>query len=163
MSVYANQTSVSPDRSRAEIEKTLTRYGTTGFMYGWSERGAVIGFMMNSKQYKTILKLPSKDAFMRSEKGRRRTSSQIQGAFDQATRQRWRALALVIKAKLEAVESEISTVETWGYVAWMVLPNGQTVGQWMMPQLEVIYQSGKMPPLLPGGEIIDAEVNDASI
>jgi hypothetical protein len=65
---------------------------------------------------------------------------------------------LLIKAKLEAVESEISTVET-EFMTWMVLPNGETVGQWMMPQLEAIYQSGKMPPLLPGGDhIVDGEI-----
>jgi hypothetical protein len=154
---YANQTSVSPDRSRAEIEKILTRYGATGFMYGWSDRGAVIGFMMGGKQYKCVLHLPNKDDFMRSEKGRRRTSLQAQGAFDQASRQRWRALALVIKAKLEAVESKISTVET-EFMPWMVLPNGETVGQWMTPKLDAIYKTGKLPPLLPGGDVLNGEV-----
>lgn len=155
---YANQTSVSPDKSRAEIERTLTRYGATGFMYGWSERGAVIGFMMRGKQYKCVLHLPNKNDFLLSEKGRRRTALQAQGAWDQATKQRWRALALVIKAKLEAVESEISTVES-EFLNWMVLPNGQTVGDWMKPQLDAIYQSGKMPPLLPGGdEFVNGEV-----
>lgn len=157
MTRYAQQTSVSPDRSRAEIERTLTRYGATGFMYGWSERGAVIGFMLHGKQYKCLLELEDKDKYLRSEKGRRRTSLQAQGAWEQATRQRWRALSLVIKAKLEAVESKISTVET-EFLPWMVLPNGVTVGQWMVPQLDAIYQSGKMPPLLPGGDVIDAEV-----
>ena len=157
MTKYAQQTSVSPDRSRAEIERTLTRYGATGFMYGWSERGAVIGFMLRGKQYKCLLELEDKDKYLRSEKGRRRTSLQAQGAWEQAIRQRWRALSLVIKAKLEAVESKISTVET-EFLPWMVLPNGETVGQWMAPQLDAIYQSGKMPPLLPGGDVIDAEV-----
>jgi hypothetical protein len=157
MTKYASQTSVSPDRSRAEIEKTLTRYGATGFMYGWSERGAVIGFMMRGKQYKCLLELESKHKYQVSEKGRRRGSAQAQGAWEQATRQRWRALALVIKAKLEAVESTISTVET-EFLPWMVLPNGETVGQWMGPQLDVIYQSGQMPLLLPGGDVINAEV-----
>lgn len=160
MTKYANQTSVSPDRSRAEIERTLTRYGATGFMYGWSERGAVIGFMIKGKQYKCLLELESKEIYIRSEKGRRRTTLQVQGAWEQATRQRWRALALVIKAKLEAVESKISTVES-EFLPWMVLPNGETVGQWMVPQLEVIYKSGKMPPLLPGGDVvIDAEIHE---
>ena len=156
MSTYASQTSVSPDRSRTEIERTLERYGATGFMYGWSEKGAVIGFMLNGKQYKAFLQLPDKSLFLKSEKGRRRTAIQAQGAFDQTVRQRWRAMALVIKAKLEAVQSEISTIES-EFMPWMVLPNGQTVGQWMLPQLEVIYQSGNMPPLLPGGDVVDAE------
>ena len=35
MSRYAEQTSVAAERSRAEIEGTLTRYGATAFMYGW--------------------------------------------------------------------------------------------------------------------------------
>lgn len=44
-------------------------------------------------------------------------------------------------------------------MTWMVLPNGQTVGQWMMPQLDAIYENGTMPPLLPGGdEIVEGEV-----
>ncbi|RJP53598.1 MAG: hypothetical protein C4583_04230 [Anaerolineaceae bacterium] len=158
MAVYANQTSVSPDRSRAEIERTLQRYGATGFMYGWSERGAVIGFMLNGRQYRAVLEIPARDAFRKSERGRSRTVTQMSNAHEQALRQRWRALALVIKAKLEAVNSNISTVET-EFLPWMVLPNGQTVGQWMMPQLDAIYQSGKMPPLLPGGdESVDGEV-----
>jgi len=155
---YANQTSVSPVRSRAEIERTLSRYGASGFMYGWSERGAVLGFMLNEKQYKVILKMPEKTMFARSEKGRRRTASQTDQAYEQATRQRWRAMALVIKAKLEAVQSNISTVES-EFLAWMVLPNGETVGQWMAPQIDAIYSTGKMPPLLPGGDgVITAEV-----
>lgn len=149
---YASQTTVSTDKSRAEIERTLTRYGATGFMYGWSERGALIGFQMRNRQYKTILTIPAKDGFSRSERGIRRTADQARIAWEQAVRQRWRALALVIKAKLEAVESEISTVET-EFLDWMVLPNGQTVGQWMSPQLEAIYASGKMPPLLPSGDL----------
>lgn len=52
MSKYASKTEVSTDRSRAEIERTLTRYGATGFMYGWTEKGAVIGFQIKDKQYK---------------------------------------------------------------------------------------------------------------
>jgi hypothetical protein len=31
------------------------------------------------------------------------------------------------------------------------LPNGKgTVGDWIMPQISKAYESGKMPPLLPG-------------
>lgn len=154
---YAKQTNVSPDKSRVEIERTLTRYGATGFMYGWSERGALIGFMMQNRQYRCVLELDNKEMYLRTDKGRRRTSLQAHGAWEQATRQRWRALALVIKAKLEAVESRISTVEM-EFMPWMVLPNGETVGQWMGPQLDVIYRSGKMPPLLPGGDVVEGEV-----
>jgi len=32
------------------------------------------------------------------------------------------------------------------------MPNNQTVGQWLAPQIEQVYLTGKMPPLLPGAE-----------
>ena len=47
MTRYAEKTSVASDRSRAEIEKTLVRYGADQFMYGWQEDKAVVGFRMN--------------------------------------------------------------------------------------------------------------------
>jgi hypothetical protein len=30
-----------------------------------------------------------------------------------------------------------------------VLPNGQTAGQWLAPQIEKVYLTGYMPALLP--------------
>jgi hypothetical protein len=36
-------------------------------------------------------------------------------------------------------------------LAHIGLPNGKgTVGNWLMPQIDKAYESGKMPPLLPG-------------
>lgn len=32
---YAERTVVSPEKSRGEIERVLSRYGAKGFMYGW--------------------------------------------------------------------------------------------------------------------------------
>ena len=42
MTRYAADTQVSVDASRAEIERTLTRYGATAFMYGWDADRAII-------------------------------------------------------------------------------------------------------------------------
>lgn len=64
-------------------------------------------------------------------------------------RQRWRALALVIKAKLEAIESGITTVDA-EFLAHLVLPDGRTYGEFALPQIDEVYRSGAMPPLLPG-------------
>ena len=58
---------------------------------------------------------------------------------------------LIVKAKLEAIEAGISTIER-EFLADVVMPNNQTVGQWLAPQIEQVYLSGKMPPLLPGAE-----------
>ena len=150
MTRYAESTEVSSDRSRAEIDRTLARYGATSFMYGRSETNAMIVFEMKGRRVKFVLPLPdrnSKEFTHTPNRGTRRSQSQIEAAYEQAVRQRWRALALVIKAKLEAVETGITEFED-EFMAHIVLPNGQTVGQWMKPQIATAYNNKTMPPLL---------------
>lgn len=97
------------------------------------------------------LPLPSPEdrEFTVTPAGRTRTASAAAGAYEQAVRQRWRALALVVKAKLEAVEAGISTVER-EFLADITLPGGTTVGEWATPQLAAVYAGGPMPALMPG-------------
>jgi len=68
--------------------------------------------------------------------------------WEQACRQRWRALALVIKAKLEAVGSGISVFEE-EFLANIVMPDGSTFGAYALPQIEHIYETRELPALLP--------------
>jgi hypothetical protein len=148
---FARDTHVSVDRSKAEIEQLLRRYGADQFFTGWDADAAVIGFRAQGRFVKFHLPLPSRtDAkFTRTpSRGTRRTSSEADRHWEQACRQRWRALALVIKAKLEAVASGITTFED-EFLAHVVMPDGQSVGDWVRPQVEDAYLSGKMPPLLP--------------
>lgn len=150
MAKYAETTAVSSDRSRAEIERVLARYGANRFMYGWDQESAVIAFEMQGRRIQFRLPLPDRDAeeFTQTPTGRQRAAAQAADAYDQAVRQRWRALALVIKAKLEAVDAGITVFED-EFMAHIVLPSGETVGNWMRPQIEASYRSGTMPPLLP--------------
>ena len=96
-----------------------------------------------------ILPLPDRQAreFTHHSKGVRDESAQAR-LYEQAVRQRWRALALVIKAKLEAVEAGISEFED-EFLAHVMLPGGQTVGEWMRPQVAEAYLTRQMPPMLP--------------
>lgn len=152
---YAEQTSVSSEKSRAEIEATLRRYGADGFMYGWEMNRAVVAFQMEGRRVRFDLPMPDPAApeFTETPTGKERSEAQAEKAWEQACRQRWRALALVIKAKLEAVDSGITEFED-EFLAHIALPDGQTVGRWIKPQLEQSYQSGAMPSLLPppGGD-----------
>lgn len=77
-----------------------------------------------------------------------RTDAQAQAAYEQDVRQRWRALCLCIKAKLEAVEAGITTFED-EFMAHIVLPNGQTMSQHATPMIAQAYETGNVPPLLP--------------
>ncbi len=152
MSRYAADTSVSAERSRAEIEKTLGRYGATSFMYGWdAERGAVIVFELEGRRIRFLLPMPDRNdkRFTETPTGKVRSPQQAEKEWEQAQRQAWRALNLVVKAKLEAVESGITTFED-EFLAHIMLPDGSTVGQMMAPQLALTYESGAMPKGLPG-------------
>jgi hypothetical protein len=149
---YAAGTSVPIDRTRTEIERLLVRYGATAFQYGWEDDRSAISFKLADRYVRILLPMPDLADFRQSETGRRRTESAAQAAYDQAVRARWRALLLIIKAKLEAIAGGISTLER-EFLADVVMPDSQTVGQWLAPQLEAAYQSGRMPPLLPGADI----------
>jgi hypothetical protein len=156
---YAEGTEVSVSRSKAEIEELLMRYGADQFVSGWEspEAGegarAVIGFRAEGRNVRFELPLPRRDdqAFSRTPTGRQRKNPEdAQRAWEQAQRQRWRALALVVKAKLEAVETGITTFEE-EFLAHIVIPgSGKTIGEWIRPQVEAAYVHGKAIKLLPG-------------
>lgn len=98
------------------------------------------------------LPLPDRNdkRFFRTPHGRRqRTPDEAFRAWEQACRSNWRALALCVKAKLEAVTTGITTFEA-EFLAHFVMPNGQTLGQVAIPQLEQASKEGRMPQLLLG-------------
>jgi hypothetical protein len=151
MAKYAEGTEVSSSRSREEIERILTRYGATQFMYGWQEGRAVIAFVAAGKQVRFVLPMPDRnDPEIRLTPERRtvRSKEAQDSAYEQAVRQKWRALALVIKAKLEAVSAGITVFED-EFLAHIMLPNGQTAGEYLVPQIEEAYRTGIMPARLP--------------
>lgn len=151
MTRYASETSVSAEKSRLEIEQTLKRYGADQFMYGYDSEKAAVRFRAHEKFVAFVLPMPDPKAEefrWVKHAGRtfptRRTDVQATAAYEQAIRQRWRAFALVIKAKLEAVDSGITTFED-EFMAHVLLPDGTTVGDFMRPQIEEAYAKGIMP------------------
>lgn len=139
---YANKTSVPIDRSQGEIKKILSKYNATSFAYGEQGEKSVVMFEMNGRRIKFVLPMPKKPSAGA-------TQASIK-TYDQLCRSRWRALVLAIKAKLECVETGITTLEQ-EFLAHIVLPNGSTVGEAITPQLALAYQEKKMPPLLGYG------------
>lgn len=153
MSTYASGTSVSSEKSRNEIESTLRRYGADEFAYATNRNQAMVAFAAQGRRIRFTMPLPPIDAkeFTHTPKtGKRRAPAAATEAWEQGTRQRWRALALMIKAKLEAVESGIVTFEE-EFGMYVLLPDGSTFGEWGSPQIAHAYETNTMPALMPGG------------
>ena len=147
---YAANTDVSSEASKAEIERTLKRYGATSFGYATDERErALVQFKACGRFVRFILIMPKRSEFYyraaaNQHAGMQRTPAEVDAAYEQAIRQSWRAMLLIIKAKLEAVEAKIVTFED-EFLPYTVLPNGETVAEWMQPQVDEAYKSGLMP------------------
>ena len=153
---YASDTSVSSDRSQAEIKSTLQRYGASRYAFFEEDERSAIVFKFNHRRLRFDLPLPSRtaDGFVYRFYDGKKTDSVLpigkqRDKWEQACRQRWRALALAIKAKLEAVESGITTFEE-EFLAHIVMPNGKTIGEHIVPQVPQICDTGVLPKLIPG-------------
>lgn len=149
MATYATDTVVTVQKSKADIENELRRFGCDR-LASFEEPGrAGVVFERLGVRFRVVLELGSANDHQRTKTGIVRSAAQQREAFDKETRRRWRALFLVIKAKLVAVEEGISTVEE-EFLAWAMLPSGETVGDIVMPQIREVVRTGQLPPLMPG-------------
>lgn len=149
MTRYAAGTTVSADRSLAEIQNILRRYGADGFGYAEISGIAKVEFKAHDRYVRFVVTMPSRTnrEFTSTSQGRQRSKESAYKAWEAACRQRWRALALCIKAKLEAVESGISQFED-EFLAQIVLPNGKTVSEMVRPAVAEAYLTGSVPTML---------------
>jgi len=152
MGRYANNTSVSPEKSQAEIQNTLRKYGADRFGTMEEKNKAHVMFSYSGLSIQISIDLPSRSEFEKTTTGRDRITVAIETAHNQEIRQRWRALLLAIKAKLEAIECGISTIEE-EFMAFVIMPDGLPLSSHILPKLQTMVKTGKMPKLLSyGGE-----------
>jgi hypothetical protein len=136
--MYAQATTVPVGKTRAEIEALLERHKARqyGTAVDYDQRRALVNFRLHDRIVRFSIELPDQRKMNASRYG-------------QAERQRWRALLLVIKAKLESVENQIEAFEQ-AFLAQIVMPNNVTVGDLVHPMVLEAYKSGRMPAgLLP--------------
>lgn len=147
---YAADTTVPISKSKVEIDQLLQRAGATQRgMATDDEKGTAIlhfaiappGAPADRRHVRIVLPMPKLSDMPAP---RTRKSKSRQQMLEQAQRARWRALALVIKAKLEAVEVGITTIER-EFFADIALPNGQSIHEALRPGLREAYASGQMP------------------
>lgn len=139
-STFAKSTTVSVSRTKVEIEELLAKHGA--FQYGIANNEkqgfAICFFSLDNRQVQIKLPLPESKKYNSDQ------------AWAQATRSRWRCLLLILKAKLELIELQLSTVQR-EFLADVRLPDGRSVSEWLEKDLDAAYLSGNMPPMLGMG------------
>lgn len=142
---FAERTSVPVSKTRAEIEQLLAKSKASMYIVGTDhEKGeARVQFKAHERIIRFVMRLPD--------------PKKMSGArVEQEERRVWRALLLVIKAKLESVASGIETFDS-AFLAQIVMPNDATVMSTMAPFLVEAYKGGKMPKGLTAiaGEVVE--------
>ncbi|MDB4997580.1 MAG: hypothetical protein JWM74_5012 [Myxococcaceae bacterium] len=137
---YAKRTKVPADRTRGEIEKLLKTNGASAFAYASDVGKVMIIFVMNDRRLRFVVPMPIVNKTGTNERDVARE-----------TARRWRSLLLLVKAKLEAVESKIVGFDE-EFLAHIVI-GGETVGdRWTAEAAELLADPHrKLPPLLGAG------------
>jgi hypothetical protein len=139
VSLYAEGTEVSVEQSKAEIERILVRFGASHYGVMHAPDAAQVIFRAHGRNVRFDLRFPPvTDKQFRT--GRRRPED----AHAAEVRRRWRALCMVIKAKLESVQTGITSFEE-EFLAHLVLEDGQTVAEHMIPKLPAASNVRQLP------------------
>lgn len=167
MTRYAASTSVPMERSRAEIERILSKYGATRFgTMNEADGSATVYFEFKGRQIQLPVPMPPRTdkRFARDKYGMARVGTQRDRLWEQEQRRRWRVLVITIKAVLEAVETGLVTFEQVFLAHIIVIPGtfeeaflahiviipgtARTVGEAIVPKLDALYSGVSLPALL---------------
>lgn len=136
---FAKKTEVPMHKTQMEIRVMLTKAGAESYAT-FEERGsAMVAFRLSGRNIRIKIKLVMPNANETANGAKQR---------EQIDRTAWRALKLVIHAKLESVESKIETLEE-AFLAHVVMPSGRTVYEEIREPIAIDYKGGNVP-LLPG-------------
>jgi hypothetical protein len=161
---YAKGTSVSVEKSRAEIESLIIRRGAEEYTSGLRADKALIQFKLRDRVVRFVLPLPqATDKGFQRKKRRSYTvttsESERQAMAEQASREKWRALRIAILAKLESIESGIEQFEE-AFFSQIVDPaTNRTLYETFQEPLALAYANQDGRPLrLPSQDEIEGEV-----
>ena len=144
---YAEGTTVGIDATTNQIRKLLLVAGATHYAFGEGPDKGGIQFALNGLHYRFEVKRPTwADLYDRYRDPRRVDQTR---AVEDEWRRRWRARLLWIKAMIEFAEVEPDAFSE-AMLGSLVLPDGQRLAAWSIPQIEAAYSDGTMPPLMLG-------------
>lgn len=152
---YAETTVVSVEKSISEIIALIKKAGANRVAQAEEPGLIAIQFFLEDRMLRFSVQLAAIEDMPAADRhGYRLDPAVREKKRQQRHRQRARALLLVIKAKLESVESGVETFEE-AFLANVVMPDGRTVGQMARPQIAHAYETGEAPAMFllggPGG------------
>ena len=134
-------------KTKTDIEELLAQHGATGFAYATEGDRSLVAFSMSGRRVQIMMVMPSVDDYARKARKARRTAAAQRTAWEQVCRQRWRALLLIIRAKLKALESGITTLESESWSTSCCLTAGRWASGWHR-RLTKPMRRARMPPML---------------
>lgn len=155
---FAKGTKTAIGDTEQQIKTMLRKAGAEGTAFLEEKTRAIVAFHLNGRAIQFRLPLPSRDEHrfqfakvnqFASGGERRRAPDAAADMWVQACRERWRALHLCIKAKLESVEQNIESFDQ-AFLSHIQTPDGRTVGDQVIPELEA-QLAGRPPRPLLGG------------
>ena len=150
MAKFAEGTSVSTEKSRAEIETLLRKHGIKDICVMTLRESAMVMFNKGATGYKFVMPPIDREDYKLTAQGYERSESDTERFVSQEERRRWRALFLVLKAKLVAAADGVVTFEQ-EFLAFALTQDGRTVGEHVIPQLQSGAALGLQQLALPGG------------
>lgn len=142
---YAEGTRVSVESSRGEITGILAKHGVQRMGWMGGPEGDQLMFELAGGSYRLDIRKPSLDevkARYTAEGGRWNLVYDEAAKVEAEWRRRWRANVLLLKAKLEFIDSGDTTLER-ELLPYRLLKGGRTV--------EEIMVAGGLPALMAGG------------
>lgn len=135
---YASGTTVPVEKSRSELDALLGKHGATsrGVMSNDADGMAYVYFALKGDRYQLSIPLPKLADFPRKGEFPRgwvfwpdaRQAQWRYRSWEQACRERWRAVVLLVKSKLEIVRIGMSSARH-EFMADLVLVNGKTIAE----------------------------------
>lgn len=154
---FAENTKVPVEKSKMELDTLLMKHGAAnrGVQTDDINGKAAIAFVLAGLKYRLEIPLPRIELLPApgdEPRGWRGWSEEDRAAWvrkewEQSCRSRWRAVLLLVKAKLELVRLKVSTVEK-EFFADLVVPGGQTMHAAMSESIQRALVDGTMPVLM---------------
>lgn len=147
---YASGTGVPVERSRAELERILSKAGATKTAFMRDGACAQIGFVLDSTPVRLVVEVPTLKDIRRNADAEppygwkggsevwRLNWCEAQQAKEE--KRKWRVLVLLLKAKLEAIQSGDTTVAR-EFLADLVVKGGTVYAQ-IADQLATALKGG---------------------